>query len=123
MSIAKRQYRSGDPSDLSARLRQRITIEQPVEVDDGLGGTDITWGGVVTVWAEVIPLNSGRNETSFAYQQEARLRHRITIRYRDGIDASMRINFEGRYFNIRSVTDVAEGKTILEIIAEEGVAI
>lgn len=110
-----------DPRYLASRLRHRITLQEPSETNDGLGGTTRSWSDVATVWAEIIPLRQG-SERMFAIQQQMQVTHRVIMRYREGITADMRISYAGRAFNIRSVSDVQERKTILEIYAEEGVA-
>jgi SPP1 family predicted phage head-tail adaptor len=81
------------------------------------------------VWAEIIPLTgsgasakgSGR-EISFAGQLQAEISHRILMRYQPGITAAMRIAYENRVFNIRSVVITGENRETLEILAQEGVA-
>lgn len=123
MAIFNRTPGWGDPRELMARLRQRITIEQPNESSDGSGGSVISWTSVATVWAEVMPLRSGNVEVLFAGQMEARGTHRITIRYRNDVDTSMRIAYAGRVFNIRHISNVGEADVMLEMLTEEGGAI
>lgn len=121
MSIHRMMNKAGSADGLAARLRHRVTIQQPQETADGLGGVSISWQDVAEVWAQIVPLNGG--ESMFAFQQQAQVSHRITIRYRADVDASMRIVFEGRAFNIRSVVNVQEAKVMLELLAQEGVAL
>ncbi len=122
MSVSERSYRWGSPRDLSARLNRRITIEQPVEIADGAGGLMRNWSAVATVWAEIIPQRTGGGEAVFAEQIEAASTHRITLRYRSGITPDMRIQYDGRVFNIRQITNVEQANILLVIEAEEGVA-
>ena len=103
-----------------SRLRQRITIQQQSQTPDTGGGFSRSWGNVATVWAEVIPI-SGR-EVLANQQLQGQVTHRITIRYRSGVTTAMRVAYEGRVFNIRSVLNIRERDDLLEILAEEGVA-
>lgn len=112
----------GDPRELAARMRQRITLQTPQESDDGAGGVTRSWSDVDTVWAEVLPLSGGRIERLFARQLQDEVSHRIIIRYRDDVTATMRVVYAGRAMNIRSVVNVAEAGVMLEILADEGVA-
>lgn len=113
----------GDPRELAARMRQRITIQQATETPDTAGGTVRSWGDVAVVWAEVLPLSGGRIERLFAEQLQAEVTHRMMIRYRGGLDPAMRVLYAGRTFNIRSITNIAEANVMLELMVEEGVAV
>ena len=46
--------------------------------------------------------------------------HKIVVRYRSGVNASMRFSFDGRIFNIRAVIDVDEKRDTMAILVEEG---
>jgi SPP1 family predicted phage head-tail adaptor len=54
-------------------------------------------------------------------QLQERVSHKITIRFRSGITAKMRIKFGTRMFNIRSVINIEERSRWIEIMADEGV--
>jgi len=112
-------------NDLTSRLKKRVEIENPVETPDGGGGFTITWQNFATVWAEIIPFTaSSRNsERSVNSKLEDVGSFRITIRHLDGVEAKMQVKFGTRLFNIRAVIDPNENKELLELIAEEGVAI
>ena len=45
--------------------------------------------------------------------------HKFTIRYISGIDSSMMILFDNRYFKIHTILNLKEDKKFLEILAEE----
>ncbi|MCI5049589.1 MAG: phage head closure protein [Rickettsiales bacterium] len=121
MSIRGRN--TGIAGELSARLRHRITIEQPNDTADGGGGVTRGWTTVATVWAEIIPTRGGAEQGLGEAAIQALHTHRITIRYRDDVSTDMRIGFDGRYFNIRSITNVEEAKVVLELNVEEGGAV
>lgn len=123
MAVIHQFPSDGDARELASRLKQRITIEQPTESADGAGGTTRSWSTLATVWAELVPLRSGRGESLVNRQLTAEVTHRITIRYRADVTTAMRVSYGGRVFNIRKVTNVGEAKVTLEMLAEEGVAV
>ena len=104
----------------TGRLRHRITIEKQQRAPDGQGGSNTTWETFVTVWADVQPLRG--TERLQSQQVEAKTSHKITIRHCPGLCQSMRINFDGRLFNIRAILNFREIGHFMEIMADEGVA-
>ena len=105
----------------SGALRHKIQLQEPsIEQDPTTGEMRQTWVDVASLWAEVVPM-SGR-EFVAASAEQSEVRGRITIRYRDGVDASMRIVYRGRYYNILAVLPDAEsGKEHLTLMTGEGV--
>ena len=101
-------------------LRHTITIQEAVASLTAGGGSAVVWTKVVTVRAAIDPLSG--SETLRAMQLQAKISHRITIRYRSGITAAMRILFGARTMNIRAILNPGERNRWLEIMAEEGVA-
>jgi len=82
----------------AGKLRHRIRIESLDYLLDSQGDADqdpVTgeikqhWVEIATVWAAIEPLSAREFIRSKALQSE--ITARITIRYRDGMDASMRI--------------------------------
>ncbi len=102
------------------KLRHRLIIQQEQRAGDAGTGVTIVWAKVATVSGSVKPL-SGR-ETLQAMQLQARISHRIVIRYRAGVTTAMRVLFGTRLFNIQAVLDRDEDRRFLEIMVEEGVA-
>lgn len=103
-------------------LNERITFQAYTSYPDGIGGETREWADIATnptVWARVMP-KSGR---------EDRAEDRVTatamtvfqIRYRSDIDETMRIAWEGEYYNIRNVPRKSQRNHYLEIEAERGV--
>jgi len=113
----------------SSRLRHRLTLQQEIETPDGAGGYSRSWQNIADLWAEIVPLvgagssarGSGK-EAPFAGQLQADISHRILLRYRDGITADMRLLYENRAFNIRSVANLNEDRDTLQLLVQEGVA-
>lgn len=105
--------------DTASQVKERITLEQPVGTDDGLGGQTISWEVVATVWAQVRPVGSGSREGASAQQPEAAAGYRVRMRLRDGVNAAMRLQWRARTLAIHSVH---EHEAMLELLAyEEGV--
>lgn len=105
----------------ASRLRTRLTLQQPVLNPDGGGGAVRTWQDVAEVWAEVLPLESlsAQSEVLQGDALRARVTHRVTIRYRDGVGAGMRFLLNGRALDILTVRRPEEQRKMLEIIASE----
>jgi SPP1 family predicted phage head-tail adaptor len=99
-------------------LRQRVTLQQPNDVPDGAGGFTRSWSDLASVWARIEPLSGA--ERLRAVQLESAVSHRVTLRYREGVSASLRLKFGARVFNIRAVINLEERKDYLDLLCEEG---
>jgi SPP1 family predicted phage head-tail adaptor len=102
-------------------LRHKINIEREQDTPDGLGGSAITWSNITAspLRAKITPLNG--NESLKAMRLEAKVSHKITIRFRDDLLSSDRINYKGKLMQIRSIIDLEELHKWIEIMADEGV--
>ena len=100
------------------RLRHRVLLQAPAGAADGGGGTVAAWSDVATVWAAIAPL-TGRERVQ-AEQVAARASHRVTIRWRAGVTAAMRLSMGARAFAIRAVLDPDGRRRWLELACEEG---
>ena len=97
-------------------MDRRITIQQPVVSKDGYGEPIITnWTPVATVWAQVIPV-SGREYFDAAAARAEKLT-RFRIWWRSGITETMRVVYDDRNYDIRSVVELGRREG-LEIAAE-----
>lgn len=101
----------------AGKLRRRITIEEKVSAPDGGGGNSVQWQAVATVWADIQP--AGGSEVFTQGQVRSDVTHNIEIRYRTGLKPSMRVNYGGRLFNIRSIIDKEERHRRLVLKCEE----
>ena len=100
-------------------LRRRISIQRRDMTQDDYGQPSLTWVNVVDAWAEIQPL-SGR-ELEIAQAMNAEVTHQVTIRYREGITAAMRIVYQSRYFNITSPPlDVYMRHKEMQLMCSEG---
>lgn len=101
----------------AGQLRHLITIEDATESQDEYGEPDLTWSMYTTAWAKVEPLSSRETvEARSVYQERT---HRITMRHQDGITPNMRVNWDGRLFDIEGVRNVEERNRMLELNVKE----
>ena len=101
----------------AGRLRHRVTFQTFTTVTDAGGGETKDWVDGDTVWAAIEPLSG--SERIEAMQVSPSLSHRIRIRHRDGITAAVRLQHDGRTFDITAVFDPDGRRAELEILAEE----
>lgn len=99
-------------------LRRQVKIQQRASGVDTLGQPIPTWTDFCTSWAGIQPL-SGR-ELEMAQAIHTEVNHMVTLRYRSGITAAMRVLYQGRIFNIQSVMDVDTRHKTLQIMCSEG---
>ncbi len=106
-------------------LRHRLTLQQEVQTEDGAGGYVRSWNNLGDIWAEITSVSNRSiygQEKLYAEQLQSEITHKITIRFRSLISTDMRLLFESRIFNIRSIRNINENNEILELLVEEGVA-
>jgi len=105
----------------AGNLRHLITIQRRADVQDpNTGAMTPGWEDVTETWASIEPL-SVRDFIS-AGSNQSEISARIVIRYRSGIDSSMRILEGNRIFDIKGVlTDPNSGREYLTLPVSEGV--
>lgn len=101
----------------AGRLRQRVTIQYKVVVQDSFGQEGITWTDLATVWASVEPL-TGR-EYIEGRQEAAEVSTRIRIRYRSGVEPEMRAVHGSTVYNILSVLHIEQGQREIVLMCRE----
>lgn len=103
------------------KLRHRVIIQQPGQAQDPVTGEMLNgWAVYAKAWASVEPLSVKEFIASEAGQSEVSAR--ITIRYRAGITAKMRILHRGQVYNIQGVlADPKSGLEYLTLPCSEGV--
>ncbi|MCK3656236.1 head-tail adaptor protein [Pasteurellaceae bacterium Macca] len=99
------------------KLRHRITLQQPFETQNDYGAFVTTWQDVSTVWAEIKPI-SGREYFS-AQQVQSEVSTQIWIRYRKGIVPTMRIEHNGKHYEIISVLNYQGLNKALQLMCKE----
>jgi SPP1 family predicted phage head-tail adaptor len=100
-------------------LRQRIEVQHKTEERDLSGGVVEQWVTEQRRWAKVEPLQ-GR-ELFTAAQVDARVTHRVTMRYYAGLTASQRLLHQGRVLHILSVLNSEERGITTQVMAMEDV--
>lgn len=102
-------------------LRHKVTIQKPVSTQNpNTGAQTITWQEVAQVWASVEPLSVREFIAAKAGQSEVGAR--IVMRYRSGIDATMRILYRGQIYNIEGVLpDPKSGREYITLPVSMGV--
>lgn len=87
------------------RMDRRITIQQLTQgVGEEYGEPTETWSDWSTVWANVY--YGGGREFEAARQLNAEIDTQFQIRYRAGMLPTMRIVYEGRYYDIYRIDEV-----------------
>lgn len=103
----------------AGKLNRRITIIRPPgedETDDWGQPLDI-WPEVVRVWAGIQPL-SGR-ERAAAAQTSVDVTTRILIRYRKGVDRTMRVKYKDQEFEILYIMQPDYNRRELHLMCKE----
>jgi len=101
-------------------LRNWIVIERPVPVQDETGQAKIQWQRVCGCWASFS--NVAGIELPAGQMPESRVSWRLMIRYRRGIDHTMRVRYAGtRLMNIAAVFNVDELNEQLALNVSEGI--
>lgn len=90
----------------AGKLNRRVTIQQKTVVYDELHQpVSGSWTDLATVWASVLHISG--IETIKAGADVSVTQASIRIRYRSGLDSSMRVLFDGKTYDIRGVLDDA----------------
>ncbi len=106
-------------------LRHQITIEKQSTTRDSYGEIGGAWTSGLNTWASIEPLRG--LEYFNAQQIQAGVTHEIRMRNltmigTTGISSKHRIKFGSRYFNITSVINPSEQKSMgLILMCEEAV--
>ena len=98
-------------------LRHRVTIQRLTITQGPSGDLVETWADVATLWGAVEPL-SGR-EYWQAQQVAAETSIRVRIRYRAGLDTTMRVIHDARTLEILSIVDPEERHAELQLMCRE----
>lgn len=90
----------------SGRLNQRVTLQRKVDGTDDWGQPTEAWVEVFTTWASIKTINgSGFVNQEFAAgdTEVSRATASIRMRFRDDIDAAMRVMYRGKAYDIKVV--------------------
>lgn len=100
----------------AGRLGERVTI-QSLTTTAVSGGFSESWTTVATVWAGVEPL-LGR-ELMMAEQAQYEARVRVRMRYRSGINSSMRVVHGSTVYQVESVINSYSADRELVLMCKE----
>lgn len=98
-------------------MRRRLLLERPVGTPDGIGGETPAYTLVAAVWAQLEWLSG--EERWRAGRPEQALSHRISLRWRAGVDAGQRLRDATQIFEIRAVADPDGGRRRLVCLTQE----
>lgn len=101
----------------AGQLNKRVTLQTPAAGQDEFGQPLTGWTDVATVWASITDM-TGREYIAAAAVQTS-VQTRITIRYRAGIVAAMRVLHGADVYNIAAVLEW--GRDALNLMCEKGV--
>lgn len=109
------------PAVGSGSLRHKVQLQALTDGQNPVTGEPIrVWTTIANLWAEIVPMSAREFVAAAAEQSE--VRGRIVIRYREDIDASMRVVYRGKYYAIFGVMPDAEsGKEHMTLMTGEGV--
>ena len=105
----------------AGKLRHRVTIQRPDYTQDPVTGEMTpSWVEFAKTWASIEPLSV--REFIAAAATQSKVSARIVIRYRTGIDATMRILHRDKIYNIEgALPDKVSGLEYLTLPCSEGV--
>lgn len=106
-----------DPGQMRHRISFQRFDGQRDAYGDPLEGEEEHWHNAASVWASIKPL-SGR-EFYAAGQSQSEVTHKVSCRYRSGLDTAMRIVFQKRIFELISIIDWEERHESLLIMCKE----
>ena len=99
-------------------LKKRIDVQAQTRTPDGAGGFTNSWVTIASqIAAAIWPVSA--NEQIQAQAVTMIATHRVRIRFRAGINATRRIAYAGRYFNIVSVIDQNMAHRVLDLLCKE----
>ena len=105
----------------AGKYRHIIDIQSKVAALDEWGGDTFEWVDVAAdVRARKWPIKGRELIAAQAAQSETT--DRFYIRYRDGLDSSMRIVYKSKYYDITSIIDIEERQRELEISTKTGMS-
>jgi SPP1 family predicted phage head-tail adaptor len=84
-------------------MDQKAVIESPTEITNDIGEPTLTWSTFATRWIALLPLSGAERVASL--QNEGTVTHRVRMRYTPGLKPKMRMQSEGRTFEIDSVVE------------------
>jgi SPP1 family predicted phage head-tail adaptor len=100
-----------------ADLDRRLSLEQPVDTPDDIGGVARVWAHVDNLWAQVTTASG--SEVFAGQREESVLTHRVLIRWRPDVTGAMRLRDGARIFAIHAAHDWDTQRRFLLLQCEE----
>ena len=94
-------------------MRDVLTVQKPVDVDDGQGGRMRTWERDFDIYAQVTP--AGADEQLITDGKQHVISHQVMTRYRPDITPKKRFLLGSRVLEIESIIDIEEKRRMLQI--------
>ncbi|MFC7515092.1 phage head closure protein [Herbaspirillum sp. GCM10030257] len=105
----------------AGKFNRRITIQQPAVSRGSRGGAVDTWmDWKKDIWAKVTPLSGTERRGTEHGGEVAEARTEFIIRYRPGVDETMRVLYKGKFYNIKHVKDLNDDHDILVLTCDTG---
>jgi SPP1 family predicted phage head-tail adaptor len=108
------------PAPCTGQLNRRIVIEALTQTKDAAGGMVDNWATAYTVWAKIANLSGVERKITEHGGQVAQARTEFTVRYNAGITAKHRINYAGKFYNIKHVNDYNEEHRFMILTCDTG---
>jgi len=108
---------TAQPGSPVGAMRRRLLLETVVATPDGLGGATVSHETVAALWAQIEWLSGGEHWRRG--RPEQLVTHRITMRWRAGVDAGQRLRDGEHIFDIRAVFDPDGGRRRLVCLVHE----
>lgn len=102
--------------------RERVTLLQKAETDDGMGGKTVTWPTLATTWVERYPLDMREKEAMAGGQVQASHSCHMNMRFRQDVfdgGTEMRILWLGKTLEIQTVDIDSARKDRLTLFCRE----
>lgn len=104
--------------DNPGKLRHVVTIEQPPADRTDSGAVVGDWTTFATIRAQVTPVGGAERLGADAFQSQSHFQ--VLARWLPGVDATMRLNFNGRLMDISDIDNRKERGRWMVISAVEG---
>lgn len=101
-------------------LRHRVVFQTRVLTPDTQGGYSEAWSTYATTWASIEPIQY--KEVYNSEQLRHHVDHKVIIRDLTGLTSTMRMTFNNRTFQIKSIKRELETSWHMVLICAEGVA-
>ena len=101
---------------MTTQLDRIITIQQLTVVRDRFGGETETWTDLADVWASFRPQTTRERFENESNITQATTTAAFRIRWRDGLDATMRVIHDGDEWEITGIIPVGR-RDKLDLIA------